>query len=161
VFARERRLVGRPNRLQREHVLARDGPPAHWVDTVVAHLLGVPTRTHAQHDPAARQLVERGHHLCEHDWLTLRDEADSRSEPQLLRHARRSRVSHEGIEVVSVRVRQLPADRERRPAVDGDMRVLGKEERLETALLDHSGEVSDVDGAIRREDDDAGLHRRW
>jgi hypothetical protein len=154
-------LVLGPDRPHRLDALGHDRHPQARVGAVVAHLLAVPARADAELEPPAGEMVDRGDFLGGDDRVALHDEADPAADPQPRRahHGRRHR--DEEVQGVDVASRQgAVADRERRLAARGDVRVLGEEERLVATLLDQAGERSRIDGVVRREHRDAGLQRQ-
>ena len=81
-----------PQRLHREHVLARDRAPVASSSTPWSlDLVLVPAEADAEHEAAARQLVERRDRLGGDDRLALRDEADAGADDEPL--GRRPRPS--------------------------------------------------------------------
>src|SRR5215212_2693741 len=63
VSAVERRLILRPNPLDRQYLLPHDVPPAVRLNTVIRHLFAVPPGANAEDDAPAGQDVEGGHLL--------------------------------------------------------------------------------------------------
>ncbi len=60
-----------------------------------------------------------------------------------------------------VLARQLTAGRVGRRARDRNVRVLGDEERLEAAFLDHAREIVRPNALVSEEDRDAEVHQSW
>ena len=131
-----------PQRLHREHVLAGDVAAVGASSTPWSlDLVLVPAEADAEHEPAAREVVERGDRLGGHDRVALRDEADAGAEQDALGHRGRGRERDERVERALV---LLGAARRRRWAAAcagaGDVGVLGHVERVEAAGLGLAGE---------------------
>ena len=75
-LAVERADVVGPQRAHREHVLACDRAPVGHRHTVIGDLVGVPTEPDAEHEPTARELIQRRDRLGGDDRVALRHETD-------------------------------------------------------------------------------------
>jgi hypothetical protein len=135
------RLVVGPDRLHRLDPLAHHPESLRRDGAVIRHLLDVPARADAEQEPTARDLIDRRDLLSGDDRVALDDEADAGSDPQPLCRGRGRGGRDERVERVPVLGRQLAAGGIRRRAARRDVGVLGEEQRLETALLRHPGEL--------------------
>ena len=151
-------LVGGPDLLDRLDPLAHDREPPRRVGAVVAHLLEVPAGADAEQHPPAGEPVDARHLLRGHDRVALDHQADPGAEPDPLgRRAAAIRATN-GSWVRAVLARQLAADRVRGLAAGRDVGVVGEEQRLEGALLDHPRQGRRVDALVGGEVADRELH---
>ena len=144
-------VVG-PERLHREHVLADDVAAVLHGDAVVLDLVLVPAEADAEHEPAARELVERGDRLGGDDRLALGGQA--MPVPSRMRSvtAPAAASATNGSSVRLYSSAQLGvAGRRRRAPLDRDVRVLGEVQRVEAALLGLAGQLDDVHRPVGRE----------
>src|SRR4051812_13132899 len=151
-------LVLAPDRLHRLDALAHQPEAATRIRPVIQHLLAVPAGAHAKQEPSAGELVERCDLLGGRDWIALDDEADTGADQQALRGGRSGRERDKGIVRVRVLARKLAARRVWGLPLRRDVRVLGKEKRLEAARLRHSRDLGRGDGVVRRKHHHAEVH---
>jgi hypothetical protein len=125
---------------------------------VVGHLLAVPARAHAELEPAAGEVVDRGDLLGGRDRVALDHEADAAADPQVRRGGRRGRHGDEQVVRVRVLARQLAAAGVRRLAARRDVGVLGEVDRVVAVLLDQPRHLARADRVMGREVADSGVH---
>src|ERR1700720_3336385 len=107
---------------------------------VALDLVLVPPAADAEQKPAARDLVDRGDELCGLDRVALNDEAHPGPDLQGLGSHRRRRQCDERVHHVIVLLAEFAAAGRRRLARAGNMRVLGRPDRLETPRLQRLAE---------------------
>ena len=118
-----------------------DVVPAGPVDAVVLGLGPVPAVPDPEGDPAAGEMVERGHLLGQQDRLVLGGEQDAGAESDARGDGGGGGQRDQRVEAALVVVEAHAADeRGRRVLLDGEVGVLGQVERVEAELLDRGGE---------------------
>jgi hypothetical protein len=125
---------------------------------VVFHFLDVPAAADAEHETAARQLVEAGDAFRGDDRIALGNEADAGAEDQLPGHCRGEGQRDKRVVRMGITLRQLAAARKRALAACRDVGVLGHEQRFEAAIFERAREFGDVDAVIGREIENADPH---
>jgi hypothetical protein len=125
---------------------------------VVFHFLDVPAAADAEHEAAARQLVEAGDTFRGDDRIALGNEADAGAENQLAGRRCGEGQRDKRVVGVGVALRQVTAARERALAAHRDVGVLGHEQRFETALFERLRQLDNVDAVIGREIENADPH---
>ena len=133
-------------------------PPSH-VDAVVFDLVGVPSEADAEHESAARQVIEARDRLRRHDRIALRDEADAGPD------ARRSVAAAAIVNATngssdrgSTRAGSV-AGRWGRPPAHRDVGVLGDVQRDEPALLRCTRQLVGTHRLVRPEHRHTKVHR--
>jgi hypothetical protein len=101
---------------------------------VIVHLVLVPAGADAEHEAAARQLVEAGDRLGVATGSCC-GPADAGADLQLLRRRGGESEADERIVGVGIALGQLAAAGEGRLAAGRDVGVLGHEQRIEATLL--------------------------
>jgi hypothetical protein len=157
-------VIGRfllsPDGLARLDPLAQDSESLRRVGAVVAHLLEVPARAHAEQEAPAGEAIEGGDGLGGGDRVVFDQQADRGADPDPLGCGGHRGEGDEGVVDAPVLARQLSAGGVGRLPARRDVGVLGDEDRLEAPLLGESRERRRLDRLVRREVRDAEVHDR-
>ncbi len=130
---------------------------------MVAHLFLAPPVPHTKEETAVRDVVQAGHLFRQPDRVALRHQGDSRSELQVRGDRRAGRERHELIDRAPVLLRERRGVLHPAPgrlAAGRDVAVLGKPQRLETALFRCFRQRDRLNRFVGGEDHDADVHGR-
>ena len=150
-------LLG-PQRLHRQHMLAHDLEAVLVRGAVILHLVDVPATTDAEHETAARQLVEAGDRLGGHDRLVLRNQADAGADLQFLRRGGGEGKRHERVVGVGIALGKLAAAWEGRLPAERNMRVFGDVKGGKAAVLQRFAQLGDIDAVVGRKVENPYIH---
>jgi hypothetical protein len=128
------------------------------VGAVIFHLVGIPTAADAEQKAAVRHLVERGDKFRRLDRVALLHQAHPGSEFEPGHGDRSGGQRHKRVHRVVIAFWQFPAARKRGLARGRDVRVLGRPDRFEAALLQRRGEVDRGNRVIGKEHQRAEIH---
>ena len=126
---------------------------------VVFDLLLVPATADAEEEAPARDLIDRGDELGGLDRVALDHEADAGRDLEPLCGAGRGGQRHKRVHHVVIALRQLGIGA--RPPRHRDMRVLGRPDRVEPALLERYPQLGRGDRVIGEKDRSADIHRKF
>jgi hypothetical protein len=155
----ELRDVVVPERLHREHVLARVVAAAGEVDTVVLDLVLVPAEPDPEREPSVGDEIQRGDGLGGDDRFALGDHADAGAEADTGRHGRGGAQRDERVQRSFVLLGQLRGARRRGSAPAGrDVGVFGDVQGCEFPFLGRAGQLDDRHRLVRGEHRDPELH---
>ena len=102
-------LIRRPDGLHGAHAFAEQRPACPRIGAVIGDLLAQPANPNSEQKPAAREHVETGDFLGQHDRIALNDQTDPRAELDPAGHSRGSAQRDERVERVPVFARQITA----------------------------------------------------
>src|SRR5829696_296849 len=158
VAASVARLLLGPHRFAGLDALAQDREALLRVRAVVAHLLQVPAGADAEQHPAAGEAVHGRDLLGSRDRVAFDQQADRGADLDPLGRRGHAHQRDERVVDAEILTGQLATRRVSRVAAERDVRVLGDEYGLETALLRHAGELAGLDGVVGREVGNAEVH---